>query len=178
MKDIKIDQKLLINIIGAVVVCGGIVFAYMYYFWVPISKKIEISENEIKKIEAEIAKAKEAKAKFGNLEQQKKALEEQKNNLEKKMPKDKMMQDLMKSIKKIADKYSVKIMSISPSSTVSDTYFLRVSYNFSVIGSYHNIGRFFAELSVFERILNIENVLISQGEDSNVTFTLISYQAK
>lgn len=178
MKDIKINQRLLVNIIGAIIVCGGIIFAYIYYFWFPIYKKTNALKKEIEKIEMDIDRAKKAKAKFGDLEQKKKVLEVEKANLEKKMPKDKMMQDLIKSIKKIADKHSIKIMSISPSSTVSDTYFLRVSYNFSAIGSYHNIGRFFAEISIFERILNIENVLISQGENSNVTFTLISYHAK
>lgn len=176
MNKIDIDNKLLIKIVSISVIFGAILFIYLFYFWFPVSKKISDMGENLKKINAEINHAKEIKSKYNDLSKTLLDLTEQKIEMAKKLPNDKNMPDLVRTIKKIADKYYVKINSISPATEVKDQYFFRVSYNIAATGSYHNIGKFFSEIALQERILNIENVSISQGDESSVNFVLVSYR--
>jgi len=177
MKEIdinKIPLKIVIPVAGFIVIIGF----YLYYFYIPYSKKISELKIKISKLESNITQAKMAKAKYIDLNKKLDELNNQKIELEKKIPKDKDMPEVIKTIKFIADKYGVSIRSINSGSAVKDSegYFFRVVYNINVIGSYHNIGRFFAAISLNERIFNIENVAISGGDPSNVSFMLVSYQ--
>lgn len=176
MNKIDIDRDKLTKIVAVSVLLVAVVFSYLYFFWLPVSKKISEIRDKVSKIEAEIKKARDITSKYPNLEKKLSELEAQKADVEKKLPRDKNMPDLMKTIKKIADKYSVSINSISPSTAVKEQYFFRITYSISVSGSYHDIGSFLSEISIQERILNVENVLITGGAVSNVNFILVSYQ--
>lgn len=176
MNKLQINQNNLTKIVAVAVLVGAILFSYLYFFWFPISKKINDMRDKVSKIEADIKKAKEISSKYPDLSKKLTELEALKSEIEKKLPKEKNMPDLMKTIKKIADKYSVTINSISPSTAVKEQYFFRITYNMSVKGSYHDIASFFSEISLQERILNVENVLITAGEVSNSNFVLVSYQ--
>jgi type IV pilus assembly protein PilO len=168
----KIPIKIVVPVLGVIV----ILFLYLYYFYIPYSKKINDLKIKISKLEADVNQAKLAKAKYQNLNKKLDELNKQKAELEKKIPKDKNLPEVIKTIKTMADKYGVSIRSISSTSAVGDGYFFRVTYNISVVGSYHDIGMFFAAISLNERIFNVENVTITGGDPSNVNFVLVSYQ--
>ncbi|MEF3280637.1 MAG: type 4a pilus biogenesis protein PilO [Elusimicrobiota bacterium] len=177
MNNINVDQKLLAKILGGIIIAGGFIYGYVFQFWLPISKKILDIKKNTERIESEIKEAEEKMSKYGDLNKTREELSQQKINLEKKIPKEQNMPDLIKSVKIIADKYSVKIISVSPANVAKGDFFSRITYNMSITGSYHDIGRFFSEIAIQERILNIENVLIPGGETSNVNFVLVSYQS-
>ena len=176
MNKINIDKDKLVKFAAIIVGVGGFLFLYLYYFWIPSSKKIDEMKKKVSNMELEIKKAEEISSRYPDLNKKLLELQTQKADIEKKLPKEKNMQDLMKTIKKIADKHSIVINSISPSTTVKDQYFFRITYNISITGSYHNVASFFAEISLQERILNVENVVIPGGELSSVNFILVSYQ--
>lgn len=176
MKSIELDKELVLKIILAVFIIGGGLYVYLSYFWLPISKKITELEKKNTDMEKQIASAKATIAKYPNLEKKLKELQAQKEELKKKIPVDKNISDLFRLVKKIADKNSVSIDSIVPLGTVNETYYFRITYNMTVKGSYHNIGRFLGEIAAEDRILNIENLTISGGDVSVATFVLVSYQ--
>jgi len=172
MNNIKIPLKIVIPAVLGVI----LIFSYVYFFYLPFSKKIGDLRQKISKLEDDITKAKIAKAKHSDLSKTLEGLNQQKLELEKKLPKEKNMPQLIKTIKEIADKYNITIRSISSTSAVKDGYFFRVAYNITISGTYHDIGNFFAAISLNERILNVENVTISGGDISNASFILVSYQ--
>jgi type IV pilus assembly protein PilO len=141
-----------------------------------VSKRISETDEKLKKINVDITKAKDIKAKYNDLTRTLSDLTNQKSDMEKKLPRDRNMPDLMKIVKQIADRYSIQIMSISPATAVKEQYFFRITYNISATGSYHDIGKFFAEIAMQERILNVENLILSEGDSSAFSFVLVSYQ--
>lgn len=175
MKNIEINKDTLSKIILGVLIFGGICYIYAAYFWIPLSKKISELEKKNSEMELNIIKAKNVIAKYNNLQKKLEELKVQKEELKRKIPADKNISELFRLVKKIADKNSVVINSINPLSTVAENYYFRISYSMSVKGSYHNIGNFIGELASEERILNVENIVIS-GEESVVNFILVSYQ--
>jgi len=160
----------------------GVLFLYVYfaYFWGPYSKKIAENKAKIEKIDKDIASALKAKAEIQDLEKKLEELKQQKAESEKRLPKEKKVPDLLQTIKKISDKYSVKIVSITPANSSKEQYFTKVNYSMVIKGNYHNIGKFFTAIALEERIFGIENVTISQSITENtscsVSFTLSAYQ--
>ncbi len=177
MKNLEIDKNTLVKIVGGLLIIGVLTYIYVFYFWIPFSKKIAELEKKNSEIELSINKAKTIIAKYPDLQKKLQELKTQKEEMKKKIPADRNISELFRLIKKIADKNSIVINSINPIGTVNETHYFRITYNITVKGSYHSIGRFIGEVASEDRILNIENLVIGGGEEeSTVVFNLISYQ--
>ncbi len=176
MKDLKINKDTLVKIVLGTLLIGCISYVYISYFWIPLSKKIALFEEKNSEMKTDIMKAKAIIEKYPDLQKKLEELKAQKEEMKKKIPGERNMSELFRIVKRIADKNSIVINSINPLSTVNETYYFRTTYNMTVKGSYHNIGNFLGEIASEQRIINIENLTIGGGEESNATFNLISYQ--
>lgn len=178
MKDISKEE--LTKIAAGVVVSALFFYVYFAYFWSPYSKKIEENKGKIAKIDKDIADARKAKEEFKDLEVKLKDLEIQKTEAEKRLPREKKVPDLLKTVKTLSDRHSVKITAISPGNSAKDQYFTKVNYSMTVTGKYHDVGKFFAAVALEERILTMENAVISplirEDASCSVGFILSAYQ--
>lgn len=154
---------------------------YVKFFWLPIAQAKAEATAKIEEIEAKIAKAKQQAARLERLQVEIASLNERAAEAEKRLPKTKSVPDILLTLSALAQKNRVIIQSFAPGPMKSQTYFIELQYPLSVRGSYHNIGRFLAALSLEERIFNISNVNYPSADgigDMTVTFTLLSYQYK
>lgn len=165
---------------GAVlfVVFGAV---YVKFFWLPIARAKAEAAEQIEQIEAKIAKAKQQAARLERLQAEIASLNERAAEAEKRLPKTKSVPDILLAISGLAQKNRVAIQSFAPGPQKSQTYFIELAYPLAVRGSYHNIGRFLAALSLEERIFNVRDINYPSADDlgdMTVTFTLLSYQYK
>jgi len=154
---------------------------YVKFFWLPIAQAKAEATAKIEEIEAKIAKAKQQAARLERLQAEIASLNERAAEAEKRLPKTKSVPDILLTLSALAQKNRVVIQSFAPGPMKSQTYFIELQYPLSVRGSYHNIGRFLAALSLEERIFNISNVNYPSADgvgDMTVTFFLLSYQYK
>ncbi|MCX7905177.1 MAG: type 4a pilus biogenesis protein PilO [Elusimicrobiales bacterium] len=176
MKNIKFNKDVILRFFLSILIIGGFFYVYLSYFWLPLSKEIKNLEVKNKEMEKEISRAKNIVSKYPDLQKKLSELQNQKEELKNKIPVDRNISELFRLVKRLADKNLVSIESIVPGVTVNETYYFRITYNLTVKGSYHDIGKFLADLAVEDRILHIENLTISGGEVSVVNFVLVSYQ--
>ena len=166
--------------IAGVLFGGLFVYAYLVYFWLPISKTIEENNKKIASMESDISNAKKLKAKYKDLELKLVSLQLEKEAAQKKLPKDRKFPDLLRTITDLGKRHKVNIRSITPTGSTKEAYFLKVSYQMSVTCDYHALGRFMTALGLEERILSTENLSITgtPNSDSSVSasFTLVAYQ--
>ncbi len=160
-----------------------IVFSVVYvkFFWLPIAAAKDEATAKIEAIEAKIVKAKQQAARLERLQAEIASLNERAAEAEKKLPKTKSVPDILLSLSALAQKSRVTIQSFSPGPQKTQTYFIELNYPLSIRGSYHNIGRFLAALSLEERIFNIKDInypTTDANGEMTVTFTLLSYQYK
>jgi Tfp pilus assembly protein PilO len=154
---------------------------YVKFFWMPIAAAKAEAAQKIAEIEAKIVKAKQQAARLERLQAEIASLNERAAEAEKRLPKTKSVPDILLTLSALAHKHRVIIQSFAPGPMRSQTYFIELQYPLSVRGSYHNIGRFLAALSLEERIFNISAVNYPAADaigDISVTFTLLSYQYK
>lgn len=160
----------------------GVLFIYVYtvYFWLPTAQKIETNSKHVASMESDIFKAKMQKAKYKDLEAKLVSLKEEKEAAQKKLPRERKLPDLLKTVTTLSTKYKVSIQTITPSGSTKGEYFTKVSYAISLTGDYHALGRFLTALGLEERILTMENLVINgtpaSAASTSATFTLVAYQ--
>ncbi|MHB0997300.1 MAG: type IV pilus inner membrane component PilO [Elusimicrobiales bacterium] len=180
MKNIQLTKEQIGQLVAGVLFGGLFIYGYLFYFWLPTAKKIEENTKKITSIESDINKARMQKAKYKDLEGKLASLKEEKEAAQKKLPKERKLPDLLRTITTLSKKYKVSITAISPSGSKPVEYFTKVTYNISLKGNYHDVGRFLTALGMEERIMTSENLSISatnQPEASvSGSFVLAAYQ--
>lgn len=180
MDKIQLTKEQIGQIVAGVLFGGLFIYGYLFYFWLPTAKKIEDNTKKVAAIEADINKAKMQKAKYKDLEAKLVSLKAEKEAAQKKLPRERKLPDLLRTITTLSKKYRVNVQGITPSGSAPVEYFTRVSYVLTVKGNYHDIGRFLTALGLEERIMTSENLNMSAtvGADTSVSaqFTLVAYQ--
>ncbi len=180
MNQIQLTKEQIGQIAGAVLIGGLFIYLYLFYFWLPTAKKIEENTAKAEVMQRDIDNAKKQKAKFKNLEEKLVSLKLEREAAVKKLPSEKKIPDLIRTVTRLSKKYRVSVTAINPSGQAKVEYFTKVNYLISMKGNYHDIGRFLTALGLEERILTSENLIITGtagGETSATgTFTLAAYQ--
>ena len=180
MDKIQLTKEQIGQIAAGVLFGGLFIYAYLVYFWLPTAKKIEENSKKVASIETDIGRARMQKAKYKDLEAKLASLREEKEAAQKKLPRERKLPDLLRTVTALSRRYDVSIQSITPAGSAQVEYFNRVSYGISIKGDYASIGRFLTALGLEERILTTENLVMTAtpGSESSASasFTLVAYQ--
>ena len=180
MNQIQLTKEQIGQIAGGVLIGGLFIYLYLFYFWLPTAKKIEENTAKAEVMQRDIDNAKKQKAKFKNLEEKLVSLKLEREAAVKKLPSEKKIPDLIRTVTRLSKKYRVSVTAINPSGQAKVEYFTKVNYLISMKGNYHDIGRFLTALGLEERILTSENLIITGtvGTETSATgtFTLAAYQ--
>ncbi len=180
MGKIQLTKEQIGQLAAGVLFGGLFIFAYLQYFWLPTSRKIEENSQKVASINSDIKKAKEQKAKYKDLEAKLASLKAEREAAVKKLPNERRIPDLLRTVTTLSKKYKVSVTAITPAGQSKVEYFTKVNYSITLKGNYHDVGRFLTALGLEERILTSENLNMSasgSAESSvNATFTLVAYQ--
>ncbi|OGR52542.1 MAG: hypothetical protein A2049_11370 [Elusimicrobia bacterium GWA2_62_23] len=180
MDKIQLTKEQMGQIAAGLLFGGLFIYGYLFYFWLPTAKKIEENTKKVATIEADINKAKMQKAKYKNLEAKLVSLREEKDAAQKKLPRDRKLPDLLRTITALSKKHKINVQAITPAGSAPVEYFTRVSYIISLKGNYHDVGRFLTALGLEERIMTSENLTMGATNapeaSVNAQFTLVAYQ--
>lgn len=164
-----------------VVMVGALGFVYFKFFWTPVSDRIEKATAKLESTTRKIMKAKKQAARLDQLRVELERLNERAAEAEKRLPKERGVPNILVAITKIAEQHQITINTFSPGGKAQRQFFIELSYPLSIKGSYHNLGKFLAELALQERIYNVVNVSYGSANSSGVmaiNLTLLSYQYK
>lgn len=178
--NIKLTPQQQQILVMSILMIGGGGFAYVKYFWLPISVEIKKTREEIDKVDKQIKTAKKNAGKLKQIQEDLDKLNKQAEETEKGLPQDEDFPGVVDTVTDLARKHNVNIKSFSTGSLQPQAHFIEISYTLSASGLYHDVGRFFASLSLEERIFHVRNVNFSStgGEEVSISFKLMSYQYK
>jgi type IV pilus assembly protein PilO len=180
MGNIQLTKEQITQIAAGVVFGALFIYLYLFYFWLPTAKSIEENTAKAEVLQRDIDNAEKTKAKFQNLEAKLVELKAEREAAVKKLPSDKKIPDLIRTVTRLSKKYRVDVTAITPSGQTKVEYFTKVNYTLTLRGNYHDIGRFLTALGLEERILTSENLVLTatvgQETSVNATFVLAAYQ--
>lgn len=162
--------------------------AFLFFNFVVSPKLTQIEQAKQKRLETR-ARLKEMKVRaleLPRLEAEMKILTQEVLGLEKQLPKEAEIPELLRTIIRTAQKYSIKITNIAPpAKPVEQQNYNELPFEITLQGSYHSLAHFMSDLGQEPRILNSKNVKLSGQAQSkennntvNVNFTLVAYTFK
>ncbi|MCL2844917.1 MAG: type 4a pilus biogenesis protein PilO [Chitinivibrionia bacterium] len=85
-------------------------------------------------------------------------LQQEMDSLEALFPTEPDVAGLITSISRVARSQNIAVMNFRPLERISREYFTENLYEMSLLGSFHRIGNFFAQVANFDMIVNIDRV--------------------
>ena len=161
--DPKQQQKLLIGLIPLLLLIG-----YWYFFHGAKAEEVDTMRVRLESLEQNNATAR-AIASQGSSEDLARRLElyeEHMHRLEQLIPSGEEVPDLLNMIATRAEGTRVQLALMRPEQDVASEFYRRVTYELGVIGTYHRIGEFLAEVGSLPRIVTPIDLRLRRRGDS------------
>ena len=179
--DKKTQQNLIALTIGFVLA----IFGYFKFLIAPMDEKFASALTNLQQTQSRLTDMKKRAMELPKLQAEMKQLETEVSDLEKRLPKDKELPGLLRTITKTGQRFQLAIGNITPGGIVAAANYNEVPFQISARGTYHNIANFFAEIGQDSRILSVKDInysAIAPTRDDpstvSVSFTLIAYTYK
>jgi type IV pilus assembly protein PilO len=146
--------------IGAGVV-AVLFFAYWFVFYSDVASKIEGAQRQKKALRDDLAQQEQAEATYfadrGEL-----ALREQRaRELNKVLPAEAQEDAFLSSVQQASNAAGIDLKGYSPTEEVSQSFYAKVPMRLEMSGKFHQIAKFTYELGKVDRIINVENIQLS-----------------
>jgi type IV pilus assembly protein PilO len=141
-------------------------FGYWFVFYSDVASKIEGAERRKKALRDELVQAQQAQASYfadrGEL-----ALREQRaRDLNKVLPPDAQEDAFLSSVQQASNAAGIDLKGYTPLEEVSGAFYAKVPMRIDMSGKFHQIAKFAYELGKVERIINVENIELSEAKVS------------
>ena len=146
--------------IGAAIV-AVVFFAYWFIFYSEVAGKIEGAQRQKKALHDQLAQEEQAEATYfadrGEL-----ALREQRaRELNKVLPPDSEEDAFLSSVQQASNAAGIDLKSYTPSEEVAQPFYAKVPMRLEMSGRFQQIVKFAYELGKVDRIINVENIELS-----------------
>ena len=148
---------------GMVALCA---VGYFSVFYSDVAAKIEGAERQKKSLRDDLAQQQQAQATYfadrGEL-----ALREQRaRELNKVLPPDSQEDAFLSSIQQASNAAGIDLKGYAPQEEVAQAFYAKVPMRIEMSGKFHQIAKFAYELGKVERIINVENIELSDPKAS------------
>lgn len=169
------------QVLLAAVLVVGFPYAWWTYGMRPTMDKIRVTRQENQQIEEKVETMKRTALRLSALERERDALLAEVGKAEKKLPKQKNLEEIIRIVTQESQKHKVFIGSFSPANEVPRNYFVEIPFGINFTANFHSLARFLAALGQQERIMAARNVSINyslnnlKGHTISGSFTLLTY---
>ena len=151
---VSLPIKIVIGV-GAFVI---VAFAYWLVFYSDVSNKIEAEGRRKTNLQSTLAQAEQAKASYLADKDQLGILQEHQRDFNKVLPADKQQAAFLSSIQQAMNTAGVEMISFSPVDEQPQAFYVKDPMRLEVVGKFHQVTKFFFEVSKLDRIINMENI--------------------
>ena len=159
------STKILLLAVILVMVGGG----YYSVFHSGLTTEIEAAQTTKAQLEKKLKEARDLQARFLALREEleaRKVVDQQNLRV---LPPDAEIASMLQELNRIAEISGLTIDMVEPRAEKSDKFYYKIPVNLELRGRYHQLAKFFYNVSRLQRAINMENITIkepkSQGED-------------
>jgi type IV pilus assembly protein PilO len=172
------------KIVLAVMIAGGFGYVYWNYLLKPTNEKIAKLESEVANVLGQVETMKRTAARLPALQREYDSLLAEVGQTEKRLPKEKNMEEVLRVVTQQSLKNQITVRSFSPGTEMPRDYFVEIPISLTVAGSFHTLGKFMSILGQQERILGARGLSLNyepnpqKGQTVSGNFTLLAYMFK
>ena len=167
IKNIPPSLKIVIVVVPAVI----LIILFVLFIYLPKNKEIKKLDDNIVKLDNEIASSEVKARKLGELKVENKKLKARLTELQEQLPEEEEVSGLLKQISDLGLKSGLEILLWKPQTRQTGTggLYVEMPVQVSTVGGYHDLGAFFSHISGIKRIVNLSNIKITaySGKDSS-----------
>lgn len=155
-------------IVMAIALVAFGVYGYYTYLMKPLFATIATREKQYSDLIAKIETAERQARRLPALQAEFAQLQGDLSNLEKQLPKDKDLPNIIRTLTREALQEDMKFIRLAPKPVQRQQYFEIIPFDIQFNGSLHNLARFLASLGQQDRIFQAENISLSPAGTSDV----------
>ncbi|MBL0350839.1 MAG: type 4a pilus biogenesis protein PilO [Elusimicrobia bacterium] len=162
------QQKILLGVVVVVTFC----YVYFKYLLAPTRASIAETETQLQSVLQRVDSLKMTASRLPQLRKQTEELDLQVAKVEKRLPRTRNLEDIIRIVTELAKKNGVSFSSFSPAGESSQTYYTEVPFTLNVTGTMHSIGKFLSVIGQQERIFSAKNLNISYSPNTKKGYTI------
>jgi len=177
---INLTQKQIQVIVGvALAVVGGGYF-YFKLLLLPQMEAIKANTQKFQELKEQIATAEREARRLPALKDERERLNTELLRLEKQLPKDKDVPNIIRILTREALQESLEFIQFVPKPNQKNQFFEIVPFDLQMAGTLSNLARFFSSLGQHERIFKFQNVKLSprSSDEGGLTMLSISFSVE
>ena len=144
-----------------------IAVAYYFVFYSEVSSRIDSGRQRQKRIREDIGVADKATRAYNDDRADLEDRRQRQRELSKSLPKTTEYPAFLSSLQAVANVSGVRLTAWTPKREQADRYYARVPMEIEVEGRYHQIAKFFYGVAQLDRIINMENIAITETAGSS-----------
>ncbi len=166
------DKNLIRNIVIIVVIIIGVGFLYWKFDYSKNATKITELKQEYDKLNTQVNEARKVAARMQEYIEKLKILEKQLEIANKMLPDSQNFETIIDSVTILANRNNIKIKEIKPNPPSSGADYSTLSFQISVLGSYHTLALFFNSLGNQERIYKVYDISLNPSKGNEGDYNL------
>ncbi len=142
-------------------VLGLVGVAYFVVFYGEVSSKIQAAQKKERSLRGDLASAQKAVVAYQKDLKELTERQQRQRELQKVLPKTTEYPSFLSSVQTVANVAGVSLSAWTPQAEVPEQFYARVPMRVELSGRYHQIAKFFYGVGQLDRIINIENISIT-----------------
>jgi len=138
--------------------------AYYVVFYGTLASEIQAAKAQEQQLGQDLATARRAEFAYQKDLAELTERQQRQRELNKILPMASEYPAFLSSIQNVANVAGVQLAGWSPSNEVTEQYYARVPMKLTLVGRYHQVAKFFYGVSQLDRIINLENVVLTKPE--------------
>lgn len=155
------------RVLGLVGIVLLIVLLCYFFFISDYQKQIALKEAQIKTLEAQIVKANNQSKHLNRVQIEVDRLEQRRNEALTLLPNDAEIPELLQKIAALVEQSDCTMSTFAPQAEQRSDFYARIPVKMSIEGNYHSIAVFFDKVSKLSRIVNVNNISLSNPKVNN-----------
>lgn len=144
-------------------VLGGLIVVGSYYVvFTDIENQIVGKQKELEGLQKKIDEGRAAERSLAQFREEVNRLQLDLDKLLRVLPTRMNTEDLLRRLRTLTEQGDFKLLRFAPSNRSQKQFYYEWPIQITLDGTYHNLALFFDRISRFSRIINIENLRISQ----------------
>jgi type IV pilus assembly protein PilO len=133
----------------------------------PEQDAMEANQNSLRALEAQLAEKQAIAQNLGERRREMDVLEQRLAEALTELPERKDIDELLSQLNDIGKKAGLQISKVEPGQETATGFFSRIPIKMSVLGNYHEIAMFLQEVSNMRRIVNVNNIKLTDAKLRN-----------
>lgn len=144
-----------------------LLFAYWYFLHGDYRQEVTDMETRLERVETANVTARARSAQGRELEDRLQQFERHIGRLEDLVPRSEEVSQLLNQIHQRAEQVGVEVAAFRPGGSTTGEHYNRRSFDLTVVGTYHNIGRLLADIGSLPRIITPVNLEVNPRDEQD-----------